>query len=78
MSDISEISESILSELDALSTYYVPGQKLGGGTTGHGRQAGRRLDSKFDEYSQNSSDLQSKFKKPQKNSFGFLVTQEFS
>jgi hypothetical protein len=41
---------------------YVSGQKPGGGTTGHAKRAGRLLDPKFDDYTQNSSDLQSKFK----------------
>jgi hypothetical protein len=43
-------------------SYYVPGQKLGGGATGHVKRAGRRLDPKFDDHTQNSSDLQCKFK----------------
>jgi hypothetical protein len=50
-------------------SYYVPGQKLGGGATGHAKMAGRRPDLKFDDYTQNSSDLQSKFKnQPENNS----------
>jgi hypothetical protein len=50
-------------------SYYIPGQKPGGGATGHAKRAGRRLDSKLDDYNKNSSDLQSKFKnKPQNNS----------
>jgi hypothetical protein len=43
-------------------SYYVPEQKLGGGATGHAKRAGRRSNPKFDDYTQNSSDLQSKFK----------------
>jgi hypothetical protein len=43
-------------------------QKPGGGATSHAKRAGRRLDPKFDDYTQNSSDLQSKFKnQPQNN-----------
>jgi hypothetical protein len=34
-------------------SYYVPGQKLGGGATGHAKRAGRRPDPKFDDYTQN-------------------------
>jgi hypothetical protein len=54
-------------------SYYVPGQKPDGGAighaTGHAKKAGRRPDPKFDDYTQNSSDLQSKFKnQPQNNS----------
>jgi hypothetical protein len=49
-------------------SYYVPGQKLRGGATGHALRAGQRLDPKFDDYIQNSSDLQSEFKnQPQNN-----------
>jgi hypothetical protein len=48
-------------------SYYVPGQKPGGGTTGHAKRAGRRPDPKFDDYTQNSSDLQSKFKNQSQN-----------
>jgi hypothetical protein len=42
-------------------SYHVPGQKPGGGATGHDKWAGRRRDPKFDDYTQNSSNLQSKF-----------------
>jgi hypothetical protein len=48
-------------------SYHVPGQNPGDGTTGHDKWAGRRRDPKFDEYTQNSSDLQSKFKNQYKN-----------
>jgi hypothetical protein len=49
--------------------YYVPGQKLGGGATSRTKKAGRRPDPIFDDYTQNSSDLQFKFKyRPQNNS----------
>jgi hypothetical protein len=43
-------------------SYYVSGQKPGGGSTGHAKRAGRQPDPKFDDYTQNSSDLQCKFK----------------
>jgi hypothetical protein len=43
-------------------SYYVSGQKPRGGATGHAERAGRRLDPKLDDYTKNSSDLQSKFK----------------
>jgi hypothetical protein len=50
-------------------SFYVPGQKAGGFATGHAKRAERRSDTKFDDYIQNSSDLQSKFKnQPQNNS----------
>jgi hypothetical protein len=42
-------------------SYYVPGQKPGGGATGHAKSAGQRPDPKFDDYTQNASDLQSFF-----------------
>jgi hypothetical protein len=49
-------------------SYHAPGQKLGGGATDHNKWAGRRRVPKFDDYTQNSSDLQSKFKNlPQNN-----------
>jgi hypothetical protein len=48
-------------------SYYVPEQKPGGGPTGHAKRAGRQPDSKFDDYTQNSSDLQSKFKNESQN-----------
>jgi hypothetical protein len=38
---------------------YVTEQKPGGGATGHAKGAGRRPDPTFDDYTQNSSDLQS-------------------
>jgi hypothetical protein len=47
--------------------YYYPGQKLGGGATGHAKRAGRRPDPKFDDYTYNSSDLQFKFKNQSQN-----------
>jgi hypothetical protein len=50
-------------------SYYVSGQKPSGGATGHAKRAGRWPDLKFDDYTKNSSDLQSKFKnQPQNNS----------
>jgi hypothetical protein len=48
-------------------SYYVPGQKPGGGANGHAKRAGRRPDPKFDDYTQNSSDLQCKFKNQSQN-----------
>jgi hypothetical protein len=48
-------------------SYYFPGQKPGGGATGYAKRAGRRLDPKFDDYTQNSSDLQCKFKNQYQN-----------
>jgi hypothetical protein len=47
--------------------YYVPEQKPGGAATGHTKLAGRRPDPKFDDYTQNSSDLQCKFKNQYQN-----------
>jgi hypothetical protein len=41
--------------------------RLGGGATGHAKMAGLWPDSKFDDYTQNSSDLQSKFKNESQN-----------
>jgi hypothetical protein len=39
-----------------------------GGTTGHAKRAGRRPDTKFDDYTQNSSEKLAKFKnQPQNN-----------
>jgi hypothetical protein len=38
-------------------SYYVPGQKPGGGATSHAKRAGRRSDPKFDDCSQNSSEF---------------------
>jgi hypothetical protein len=50
-------------------SYHISGQKPGGGATSHAKWAGRRRDPIFDDYTQNSSDLQSKFKnQPQNNS----------
>jgi hypothetical protein len=34
--------------------YYVPGQKLGVGATGHAKMAGRRSNPKFEDYTKNS------------------------
>jgi hypothetical protein len=48
-------------------SYYVSGQKPGGGATGRVNRAVRRPDPKFDDYTQNSSDLQSKFKNQSQN-----------
>jgi hypothetical protein len=33
-------------------SYYFPGQKPGGGATGHAKRAGRRPDPKFNDYTQ--------------------------
>jgi hypothetical protein len=50
-------------------SYYVQRQKPGGGVTGQAKGAVWWPDPKFDDYTQNSSDLQSKFKnQPQYNS----------
>jgi hypothetical protein len=50
-------------------SYYVPGQKPGGGATSHAKRAGRRPDPKFDDYTLNYSEKQYKFKnQSQKNS----------
>jgi hypothetical protein len=38
-------------------SYYVPGQKPGGGATGHAKWVGWRRDPIFDDYTQNSSDF---------------------
>jgi hypothetical protein len=38
------------------------GQKPGGGATGHTKRMGRRPNPKFDDYTQNSSEIQSKSK----------------
>jgi hypothetical protein len=48
-------------------SYYFSGQKPGGGATSHAQRAGRRPDPKFDYYTQNSSDLQCKFKNQSQN-----------
>jgi hypothetical protein len=49
--------------------YYVPGQKPGDGAAGHAKRVRQRPDPKFDDYTQNSYDLQSKLKnQPQNNS----------
>jgi hypothetical protein len=48
-------------------SFYVSGQKSGGGATSHAKRAGRLPDPKFDDYTQNSSDLQSKFKNQSQN-----------
>jgi hypothetical protein len=54
--------------LFVLLCFKLSRQKLGGGTTGHAKRVGQRPDPKFDDYTQNSSDLQSKFKnQPQNN-----------
>jgi hypothetical protein len=45
-------------------SYYVPGQKPDGGTTGRTKNA----HPKFDDYTQNSSDLEFKFKNRPQNS----------
>jgi hypothetical protein len=38
-------------------SYYVSGQKPGGGATGHAQKAGRRPDKKFVDFTQNSSSI---------------------
>jgi hypothetical protein len=43
-------------------SYRVPRQKQDGGATGHSKRAERRLDSKFDDYTQISLKKQSEFK----------------
>jgi hypothetical protein len=48
--------------LEFLFVLFSPGQKPGGGAPSHAKRAGRRPDPKFDDYTQNSSDLQCKFK----------------
>jgi hypothetical protein len=48
-------------------SYYVPGQKPGGGATGHAKRAGWQPDPKFDDYTRNFSELQSKFKNQSQN-----------
>jgi hypothetical protein len=48
-------------------SYFVTRQKPGGGATGHAKRAGQRPDPKFDDYTQNSSDLQFKFKNQYQN-----------
>jgi hypothetical protein len=58
-------------------SYYVPGQKLGGGTTGHAKKAGRRPDPKFDDYTQKFSDLQLKFKNRPQNTVVFKMLSHF-
>jgi hypothetical protein len=58
-------------------SYYVPGQKPGDGATGHAKRAGRRLDPKFDDYTQNSSDLQYKFKNLSQNNNRALDVKSF-
>jgi hypothetical protein len=58
-------------------SYYVPGQKPGGGATGHAKRAGRWLDPKFDDYAQNSSDLQCKFKNQSQNNSGAKDVKSF-
>jgi hypothetical protein len=55
-------------------SYHVPGQKPDGGATGHDKRAGR--DPKFDDYTQHSSDLHSKFKNQyQNNSKAYDILQ---
>jgi hypothetical protein len=49
-------------------SYYVPGQKLGGGATGHAKKADWRPDPKFDDYTQNSSEKLFEFKNQPQNS----------
>jgi hypothetical protein len=48
-------------------SYYVQIQKQGGGATGHAKRAGRRPVPKFDDYTQNSSEKQYKFKNKSQN-----------
>jgi hypothetical protein len=45
-------------------SYYVTGQKPGGGTTSHAKMLAEQ---KFNDYTQNSSEKQSKFKNKPKN-----------
>jgi hypothetical protein len=58
-------------------SYYALEQKLDGGATSHARRAGRRPDAKFDDYTQNSSDLHCKFKNLFQNNSRALDVKSF-